>query len=86
MGKRRSLGHRTIRHEYNMPLNEADTCRRYVVPKLQAAGWETELHRLSHAERQARARRPGEGYHSGGLREDYLLALRALMRQGNTDP
>lgn len=30
-----------------MPLNEADTCRRYVVPKLQAAGWETEPHRVN---------------------------------------
>jgi type I site-specific restriction endonuclease len=28
-----------------MLLNEADTCRRYVVPKLKAAGWETEPHR-----------------------------------------
>ena len=27
--------------------NEADTCRRYVVPKLQAAGWDDEPHRLS---------------------------------------
>jgi type I restriction enzyme R subunit len=26
--------------------NEADTCRKYVVPKLQAAGWETEPHRI----------------------------------------
>ena len=30
-----------------MPLNEADACRRYVVPKLQAAGWDTEPHRLN---------------------------------------
>ena len=27
--------------------NEADTCCRYVVPKLQAAGWEDEPHRLN---------------------------------------
>ena len=27
--------------------NEADTCRRYVVPKLQAAGWDQEPHRLN---------------------------------------
>lgn len=27
--------------------NEADTCRRYVVPKLQAAGWEEEPHRIN---------------------------------------
>jgi len=24
--------------------NEADTCRRYVLPKLQAGGWEDEPH------------------------------------------
>ena len=28
-------------------MNEADTCRRYVVPKLQVAGWETEPHRIN---------------------------------------
>lgn len=27
--------------------NEADTCRRYVVPNLQAAGWEDEPHRIN---------------------------------------
>ena len=28
-------------------MNEADTCRKYVVPKLQAAGWDTDPHRVS---------------------------------------
>ncbi len=28
-------------------MNEADTCRRLIVPKLQAAGWETEPHRIN---------------------------------------
>lgn len=28
-------------------MNEADTCRRYVVPKLQAAGWENDPHSLT---------------------------------------
>ncbi len=28
-------------------MNEADTCRKYVVPKLQAAGWENEPHSLT---------------------------------------
>lgn len=27
--------------------NEPDTCRRYVVPKLQAAGWDEEPRRIS---------------------------------------
>jgi type I restriction enzyme R subunit len=30
-----------------MTLNEADTCRKYVVPKLQTAGWDNEPHRIS---------------------------------------
>lgn len=59
--------------------NEADTCRRFVVPKLQAAGWDTEPHRLSEqvtftdgrivvTGRQGR-RRPGK-------RADYVLRYR----------
>jgi hypothetical protein len=28
-------------------MNEADTCRKYVVPKLQAAGWENEPHSIT---------------------------------------
>lgn len=56
--------------------NEADTCRRYVVPKLQAAGWENEPHHINEqvtftdgrvivASRRGR-RRPGK-------RADYIL-------------
>ena len=26
--------------------NEADTCRRFVVPKLQSAGWDNEPHQI----------------------------------------
>jgi type I restriction enzyme R subunit len=73
------LGRQTIRREHNMPLNEADTCRRYVVPKLQATGWETEPHRINEqvtftdgriivAGRGGR-RRPGK-------RADYILRYR----------
>jgi type I restriction enzyme R subunit len=57
-------------------LNEADTCRRYVTPKLQAAGWDRDPHRINEqvtftdgrivvAGQQAR-RRPGK-------RADYIL-------------
>jgi type I restriction enzyme R subunit len=57
-------------------MNEADTCRGLVVPKLQAAGWEAEPHRINAqvtftdgrivvAGRKAR-RRPGK-------RADYIL-------------
>ena len=28
-------------------MSEADTCRQYVVPKLQAAGWEREPHSIA---------------------------------------
>lgn len=28
-------------------LNEADTCRKHVVPKLQAAGWDTDPHSIA---------------------------------------
>jgi type I restriction enzyme R subunit len=28
-------------------LNEADTCRKFVVPKLQAVGWDNEPHRIN---------------------------------------
>ncbi len=59
--------------------NEADTCRRYVVPRLQAAGWEDEPHRINEqvtftdgrivvAGRRSR-RRPGK-------RSDYILRYR----------
>ena len=30
-----------------MPLTEADTCRKLVVPKLQAAGWDGEPHSIA---------------------------------------
>jgi len=30
-----------------MPMNEADTCRKYVVPKLQAAGWDNSPHAIN---------------------------------------
>ena len=59
--------------------NEADTCRRYVVPKLQAAGWENEPHRINEqvtftdgrivVTGQRGRRRPGK-------RSDYILRYR----------
>ncbi len=59
--------------------NEADTCRRYVVPRLQAAGWDSDPHRINEqvtftdgriivAGRRGR-RRPGK-------RADYILRYR----------
>lgn len=60
-------------------MNEADTCRRYVVPKLQAAGWDDEPRRINEqvtftdgrivvSGRRGR-RRPGK-------RADYVLRYR----------
>lgn len=65
-----------------MTLNEADTCRRYIVPKLQAVGWDDEPHRINEqvtftdgriivSGRQGR-RRPGK-------RADYILRYRPDM-------
>jgi len=65
-----------------MALNEADTCRRYIVPKLQAVGWDGEPHRINEqvtftdgriivSGRQGR-RRPGK-------RADYILRYRPDM-------
>jgi len=63
-------------------MNEADTCRRYVVPKLQGAGWDDEPHRINEqvtftdgriivSGRRGR-RRPGK-------RADYILRYRTDM-------
>jgi type I restriction enzyme, R subunit len=31
----------------NQMLTEADTCRKYVVPKLQGAGWDNKFHTIA---------------------------------------
>ena len=59
--------------------NEADTCRRYVVPLLQAAGWDADPHRINEqvtftdgrivVTGQRGRRRPGK-------RADYILRYR----------
>src|SRR5215213_10010342 len=38
---------RTVTPLTRVPMNEADTCRRFVVPKLQAAGWDNEPHSIA---------------------------------------
>ena len=43
-----AAGHRIIlAGEESVPLSEADTCRKYVVPRLQAAGWDDEPHSIA---------------------------------------
>ncbi len=34
-------------HRTAMPMTEADTCRKFVVPALQRAGWDSEPHRIA---------------------------------------
>ena len=62
-----------------MPLNEADTCRRFVVPSLQAAGWDTPPHAIN----EQRTLTDGRVLFTGGTmrrgpqkRVDYLLRYR----------
>lgn len=74
-----------------MPLNEADTCRRFVVPKLQAAGWDTEPPACAAAIGAAGRHRVNEqltftdgriivvgrgGRRRSGKRADYILRYR----------
>lgn len=63
-----------------MLMNEADTCRKYVVPKLQAAGWDDRPHAIN----EQRTFTDGRVVFIGGRarrgkqkRADYLLRYRA---------
>ncbi len=68
------------RQQFSLPMNEADTCRKFVVPKLQAAGWDNDPHHISEqvtftdgrivVTGSSARRRPGK-------RADYLLRYRA---------
>lgn len=62
-----------------MGLTEADTCRKFVVPKLQAAGWDDEPHALTEQRTitDGRIIPVGKGFiRKTPLRVDYLLNLR----------
>lgn len=59
-----------------MPLNEADTCREYVTPKLKAAGWDASPHSLT----EQKTFTDGRIFAAGGTvsrgpqkRADYIL-------------
>ncbi len=59
--------------------NEADTCRKYVVPKLQAAGWDTEPHSIAEQRTFTDGRIVPHGQTARrrkGKRADYLLRYR----------
>jgi type I restriction enzyme R subunit len=57
--------------------NEADTCRRFVVPKLQAAGWDSDPHSIAEQRTFTDGRifplRDGRGKRGKPKRADYLL-------------
>jgi type I restriction enzyme R subunit len=60
-------------------MNEADTCRKFVVPKLQAAGWETEPHSIAEQRTitDGRIVPAGKGFiRRPPKRVDYLLRYR----------
>jgi hypothetical protein len=57
-------------------MNEADTCRTYVVPKLQAAGWEDEPHSIAEQRYFTDGRivvRGNSALRKKGKKADYLL-------------
>ncbi len=59
--------------------NEADTCRKFVVPKLQAAGWDTDPHRVNEQVTFTDGRiiaAGSKGHRRPGKRADYLLRYR----------
>jgi type I restriction enzyme R subunit len=57
--------------------NEADTCRKFVVPKLQGAGWDTDPHSIAEQRTFTDGRifplRDGRGKRGKQKRADYLL-------------
>lgn len=61
-------------------LNEADTCREFVVPKLRAVGWDAEPHRISEQVTFTDGRivvgGAGKGRRRAGKRADYVLRYR----------
>jgi type I restriction enzyme, R subunit len=60
--------------------NEADTCRRFVVPRLQAAGWENEPHRINEQVTFTDGRivvTGRRGRRRPGKRADYILRYRS---------
>lgn len=59
--------------------NEADTCRRYVVPRLQAVGWDTDPHRINEQVTFTDGRiivTGRRGKRRPGKRADYILRYR----------
>tara|TARA_B100000315_G_C14308584_1_gene465261 strand:- start:285 stop:491 length:207 start_codon:yes stop_codon:yes gene_type:complete len=59
-----------------VPLNEADTCRVYVTPKIKEAGWEQQPHSITEQKTftDGRVEVQGNSFRRGEQkRADYLL-------------
>jgi type I restriction enzyme R subunit len=68
-------------------MNDADTCRKYVVPKLQAAGWGNEPHSLT----EPKSFNDGASSSSGARRAvsrpaDGTTLVPSTLRQGECRP
>src|SRR5438045_9751167 len=60
----------------SIAYNEADTCRKFVVPLLQAAGWDNDPHSIAEQRYFTKGRIVVRGSHAErrkGKRADYLL-------------
>jgi len=69
-------------------FNEADTCRKYVVPKLQASGWESEPHSIAEQRYFTDVRIVVHGNTARrhqGKRADYLLRFSRDTLQAEVD-
>ena len=74
-GASQAASARGLQSEKSM-LNEADTCRKYVVPRLQAAGWDEEPHSIAEQRTitDGRIVPAGKGFiRKAPKRVDYLL-------------
>src|ERR1035438_2165140 len=64
------------RPQFSTTPTEADTCRQYVVPKLKAAGWDTEPHSIAEQRQFTDGRIVVAGNKATGQKRkksDYLL-------------
>ena len=65
-------------------MNEADTCRRFVVPKLQAAGWDNDPHAGTKELKLLTA--DGAENADGEERQNYIAAKERRTRIENRGP
>jgi hypothetical protein len=67
------------------PMTDADTCRRFVVPLLQTAGWDTDPHSIAEQRYFTAGRIVSQGptaRRRPGKRADYLLRYKKYAIDG----